>query len=124
MACKPALSADLGALEHFLDLSDAELAQLADAIARVRAMTPDQRAALRREVVQFRCLPEAQRREMRERWGAMPPEIQDGWREMMQSTSPEEHAEIQKHMQSLAPADRASYRRRLVEEYLKRRAAK
>lgn len=116
---------ELAALEQFLNLSDAELAQLQDVIARIRAMTPAERAALREEIAAFRQLPERQRMQLRQGWGMMPPEIQDGWREMMQNTTAEEHAQIQKKMQSLtSPEERMRYRRELVEAYLKAKAAK
>lgn len=115
---------EMAALEQFLNLSDAELAQLQDVIARLRAMSPAERAALRNEIAAFRKLPEPQRMQMRQGWGMMPPEIQDAWREMMQSTTAAEHAEIQKKMQSLAPDQRMRYRRELAEAYLKAKAAK
>jgi hypothetical protein len=117
-------SADLVALERFLALSDDELAQMADAIARVRAMTPAQRAALRDQIVSFRQLPEPQRMQLRQGWGWMPAEIQNGWREMMQGATPEERAAIQSKMQSLSPDERMRYRRELVETYLKAKGRK
>ena len=114
--------ADLSALERFLALSDAELVQMADAIARVRAMTPAQRVALREQIVAFRQLPEAQRTQLRQGWGAMPPEIQNGWREMMQAATEAEHAEIQRKLQVMSPEERMRFRRGLVEAYLKAKA--
>lgn len=116
-------AAELTSLERFLTLSDSELAQLADAIARVRAMTPVQRAALRDEIAAYRRLPEAQRLQIRQGWGGMSPEIQAGWREMMQSTTAEEHAAIQSRLQALSPEEKVRYRRGLVEAYLKAKAA-
>lgn len=115
---------ELAALEQFLNLSDADLAQMEQAIARVRAMTPAQRAALRDEITAFRKLPEPQRLQLRQGWGGMPPEIQNGWREMMQGATPERRAEIQARMQSLAPDEKTRYRRELVEAYLKKKDAK
>ena len=93
-------------------------------------MTPDQRAQLRREVVQFRRLPEAQRERMRTGWeemhpgmgggwGREPAEIRDGWREMIRHATPEQHAAIQAKLQTLPPTERTAFRRQLVEEYLK-----
>ena len=116
--------AELAALERFLDLPDSELAQMADAIARLRAMTPEQRAALRQEITEFRRLPEAQRSRIRAGWGQMPPEIQSGWRELMQNATPEKHALIRAKLQSLSPEERMRYRRELVEEYLRTKAQK
>jgi Spy/CpxP family protein refolding chaperone len=116
--------AELAALDRFLDLSDAELAQMADAIARLRAMTPEQRVALRKEITEFRQLPETQRSRIRAGWGWMPAEIQNGWREMMQAATPEKRASIQARLQSLAPEERTRYRRELVEEYLKAKVQK
>lgn len=115
---------ELAALEQFLNLSDAELVQMEQVIARLRAMTPAERAKLREEISAFRRLPEPERRQLRQGWGSMPPEIQAGWRELMQSASPERRAEIQAKMHSLPPAEKARYRREVVEEYLKSKARK
>ena len=115
---------ELAALEQFLNLSDAELAQMQQIIVRLRAMTPEERAKLREEIAAFRQLPEPQRQQLRRGWGAMPAELQAGWREMMQSASPERRAEIQGRMQSLPPDEKTRYRREVVEEYLKAKARK
>jgi hypothetical protein len=123
-AIAPAAPGDLAALEQFLNLSDAELAQMQQVIARLRAMTPAQRAALRDEMAAFRKLPEPQRLQLRQGWGWMPAEIQDGWREMMQGATPERRTEIQTKMQSLPPEEKTRYRRQLVEEFLKTKAAR
>jgi hypothetical protein len=120
----PAAVRDLAVVEQFLNLSDTELEQMALAIERLRAMKPDERAALRQEIAKFRQLPEPQRQQLRQGWGWMPPEIQNGWREMMQSATPERRAEIQAKMQSLPPEQKTAYRRQLVEEYLKAKAGK
>lgn len=117
-------AAELAALDQFLNLSDAELAQMEQVIARLRAMSPAQRAALREEITAFRKLPQPQRLQLRQGWGWMPAEIQDGWREMMQGATPERRAEIQAKMQSLAPEEKTRYRRELVEAYLKAKSAK
>lgn len=124
-ATTPATPAgELAALEQFLNLSDAELAQMEKVIARLRAMSAAERAALRTEITAFRRLPEPQRQQLRQGWGWMPAEIQEGWREMMQGATPERRAEIQAGMQSLPPEQKTAYRRKLVEEYLKAKAAK
>lgn len=120
----PAELKELAAVEQFLALSDADLDQVQQVIARIRAMKPEERAALRTEITRYRQLPEAQRQELRQGWGWMPREIQDGWREMMQGASPERRAEIQNKMQSLPVEQRMTYRRQLVEDYLKAKAAK
>ncbi len=126
---------ELGAVDQFLDLSDAQLDQLLEVIARIRAMTPEQRARLRREIAEFRGLPAAQRERMRMGWeemhpgmgggwGRMPAEIRDGWRDMIQHATPEQHAAIQAKLRTLSPEDRTAYRRQLVEEYLANKAIK
>ncbi len=125
---------EMSAVEQFLDLSDAELDQLLEVIARIRAMTPAQRAELRAEVARYRQLPSAEREQLRlgwgrmhggmgAGWGQMPTEIQEGWREMMHNATPEQRAGIQAKLQSLAPAERNAWRRQLVEDYLKAKAA-
>lgn len=120
----PAELKELASIEQFLDLSDAELDQVQQVLARVRAMKPTDRSALKVEIAKFRQLPAAQRQQLRQGWGWMPREIQDAWREMMQKTSPERHAEIQKKLQAMSPEERLNYRRQLTEEYLRDKAAK
>jgi len=115
---------DLATVEQFLGLSDAELDQVQQALARIRAMKPEERAALRAEIVKFRQLPEGQRQQLRQGWGWMPREIQDAWREMMQAASPERHTEIQQKLQAMSSDERLAYRRQLAEEYLRKKAGK
>jgi hypothetical protein len=119
-----AAPSELAALEQFLNRSDAELAQMEAVIARIRAMTPEQRVALRREIASYRQLPEPQRQELRLGWGGVSADLQAGWREMMQSSTPERRAEIQAMLQSLGPSEKTRYRQELVEAYLKTRAEK
>ena len=115
---------EMASVEQFLSLSDADLDQLQQVIIRIRAMTPEQRAALRKEISQYRELPGAQRDQLRMGWGWMPREIQDGWREMMQHATPERRTAIQQELQALGPEEKAARRRQLVEEYLKTKPAR
>jgi len=80
---------ELASVEQFLGLTDAELDQMQQVLARIRAMKPAERIALRAEIEKYRQLPEAQRQQLRQGWGWMPREVQDAWREMMQSATPE-----------------------------------
>jgi Protein of unknown function (DUF3106) len=124
-AARPAAELkELAAVEQFLGLSDAELDQMLQVLARIRAMKPAERAALRAEVDKFRQLPENQRQQLRQGWGWMPANIQDAWREMMQNATPERRTEIQTKIQSLSPDDRIAYRKQLAEDYAKQKAAK
>lgn len=115
---------ELAALEQFLNRSDAELAQMEQIIARLRAMSSAERAALRDEIAAFRRLPESQRLQLRQGWGQMPPDVQAGWREMMQHATPERRAEIHTKLQSLSPGERTNHRRELVEAYLQSKTTK
>jgi hypothetical protein len=81
------------------------------------------RAELKKEIAQYRELPAPRREQLRQGWGWMPREIQDGWREMMQQATPERHAAIQRELQALDPAAKAARRRQLVEAYLQAKAA-
>lgn len=120
----PAELKELSAVEQFLGLNDAELDVLQQVLARIRAMKPAERAALRAEIDKYRKLPEQQREQMRRGWGGMPREVQDAWREMMQGATPERRTEIQAKMQAMDPDARLGYRRQLVEEYLKAKDAR
>lgn len=115
---------ELAALDQFLDLSDEDLDQMQQVIARIRAMSPAEKAALRNEMDQFRRLPDAQRRQLRQGWGAMEEGMQDAWRRMMQSAPAERRAEIQQKLQTLPPEKKAEYRRQLAEEFLRQEAKK
>lgn len=115
---------ELASVEQFLGLSDAELDQIQQVLARIRAMKPAERAALRTEIEKYRQLPDAQRQQLRQGWGWMPREIQDAWREMMQGATEERRTEIQTKLQTLTPDEKMAYRRKLTEDYLKQKAAK
>lgn len=120
----PAEIKELAAVEQFLGLSDVELDQMQQVIARIRAMKPAERAALRTEIEKYRQLPEGKRQELRQGWGWMPREVQDAWREMMQNATAERRNEVQQKLQAMDPDARLAYRRQLVNEYLKQKAEK
>ncbi len=115
---------ELAALERFLDLSNEELDQMQRAIALIRAMGPEEKAALRREMDRFRRLPDDQRRQLRRGWGAVEEKVQDAWRRMMHDATPERRAEIQAQLQALPPEKKADYRRQLAEEFLRQETKK
>jgi hypothetical protein len=115
---------EMASVEQFLSLSNSDLDQLQQVITRIRAMTPEQRAELRREINRYRDLPGPQREQLRMGWGWMPQEIQDGWREMMQNATLERRTAIQQQLQDLGPEEKAARRRQLVEEYLKTKPAR
>jgi hypothetical protein len=109
---------EMEVLEHFLDLTDEDLDQMQKVIVRIRMMGPAERAALREEIAKFRRLPESQRRQLRQGWGALDADFQEAWRRMMLAVSPERRAEIQQQMQALPPEKKGVYRRQLLEEFL------
>jgi len=115
---------ELAALQHFLDLTNDDLDQMQRVITRIRSMGPEERATLRREIEKFRGLPEAQRRNLRQGWGAMNRDLQEGWRQMMLAATPEQRAEIQARLQAKSPEEKTDLRRKLVEDYLQREAKK
>jgi hypothetical protein len=117
-------SREMAALEHFLDLTDDDLDQMQRVIARIRAMSPAERAALRLEVEKFRSLPAPQRHQLRLGWGALDERLQDGWRRMMQAATPERRAEIQARLQALPPEKKAAYRQELAEAFLRQEGKK
>jgi len=114
---------EMAALEHFLDLTDDDLDQMQRVIARIRAMKPAERAALRAEIERYRRLPENERHQLRLGWGGLSPQLQDAWRRMMQAATPARRAEIQQRLQALPPEQRAALRRELAEEFLRREAS-
>lgn len=120
----PAPAGELAALEQFLALGDAELAQLQQAIARVREMTPAQRAGLRAQIERFRQLPAPQREALRRSWGQETPEMRAGWREMMQSLDEPARAAVRRRLEAAKPEERLAVRREMVERYLRERETK
>lgn len=120
----PGSGMEMATLERFLDLSDDELEQMQRAIALIRAMNPEQRAALRREVDKFRQLPDGERQQLRRGWGALEAGQQEAWRRMMHAASAERRAQIQAELQALPPDKKSDYRRRLTEEFLRQEGKK
>jgi hypothetical protein len=111
----PASPHEMAAVDQFLALDDHALDELLAAITRIRAMSPEERAALRQEIARFRALPDAQRQQLRQGWGGgLGASEQDQWRRLMQSASPERRAEIHARLQALPPAERAAYRQQLL----------
>lgn len=124
-AAEPSTPApEMVALEQFLALNDSQLAQMHQAIARVRAMSPEQRAQLQAQIARFRDLPAAQRDTLRRSWGQETPEIRDGWREMMQSLSESERAEIRRRLEGVPLEQRMKLRREMVERHLRGQPSK
>lgn len=115
---------ELAALERFLDVSDEELDQMQKAIALIRAMGPEEKAALRREMDKFRRLPDDQRRQLRHGWGAVEGKVQEAWRRMMHAATSERRQEIQQQLQALPPEKKADFRRQLAEEFLRQETEK
>lgn len=115
---------ELATLEQFLALDDAQLDQMQQAIARVRAMKPAERAQLRAKIDEFRRLPAGEREQLRRGWGHESSAMRDGWREMMQSLDDAGRAELRRKLDGLSPDEKAELRRELVEKFLRDRAAK
>lgn len=116
---EPGSGQELAAVEQFLHLSDEQLDEMLQVIRRIRAMTPEQRAALHAEIAAFRQLPEPERRQLRQGWGQMPRELRDDWRQMMRAATPQRRAEIHAQLQALAPEEKNAYRQKLVEAFRK-----
>jgi hypothetical protein len=104
---------EFGALERFLTMSEAELDEMQQAIARVRAMTPGQRAQLRAQIAAFRQLPEERREQIRGGWGWHDARDREDWRVMMHAKTVEERAAIQAELQAL-PADQRVARKHAI----------
>mgnify|MGYP002633918111 CR=1 FL=1 len=115
---------EMAALEHFLDLTDEDLDQMQRVITRIRAMTPEEKAALRLEMEKFRELPETQRRKLRQGWGALDEDLQVAWRQMMHAATPERRAEIQAQLRTLPPGKKGAYRQELAEKFLQQESKK
>ncbi len=115
---------ELAALERFLDLTDEELDQMQRAIARLRTMSPGEKAALRNEMDKFRRLPDDQRRQLRHGWGAVEDRVQAAWRRMMHAATPERRQEIQQQLQALPPEKKTDFRRQLAEYFLRQETKK
>lgn len=114
---------EMDALEKFLALDDTQLDEMQAAIARVRAMRPEERAQLRGKIREFRQLPAEQRQALRQGWGQMPEHLRDGWREMMQAADEARRAQVRAELEKAAPEEKNAVRQRLVEEFLRAKAA-
>jgi hypothetical protein len=112
---------ELAALEQFLRLSDEQLDRIQQAVARVRAMSAEERKAHAEEIVRFRDLPPDERSRIRDRWGWQNARDRDDWRTMMQALSPEERQKVHEKMQSLPPGERTAYRVEILEQWRQQR---
>ncbi len=110
---------DFPALERFLTLSDDQLDSIQKAVAKVRAMSPAERAALHAQLHAFRQLPEAKRAQVRAGWGWQNERDRDDWPAMMRSLPVAERAAIHTELQSLPPEDRPARKHELLEEWRK-----
>ena len=110
-------AAELAALEQFLSLSDAQLDQLQAALARIRALSPAERAAFAEEILSYRALPGEQRRQIREGWGRHSRDSREDWRALMQSLNPQERARVQQELQALPPEQRLQRRLELLDQW-------
>ncbi|MBE2215758.1 MAG: DUF3106 domain-containing protein [Opitutaceae bacterium] len=115
---------EFAALERFLAMSDAELDEMQQAIARVRAMTPEQRAQLRAQIAAFHQLPAERRDEIRGGWGWHDARDRDDWRTMMHAKPPEERAAVQAELQALPADQRLARKRALLEAWRQADAGK
>ena len=105
---------DFPALERFLTMDDEQLDRIQQAVAKVRAMTPAERAALHTQMHAFRQLPEAKREQMRAGWGWQSEQDRADWPSMMRSLPAAERAAIQSELQSLPPERRPARKHELL----------
>lgn len=112
-----AVGDDLAALDQFLAMDDAQLDQLQQAITRVRAMTPVERASLRARIVDYRQLPTEQREKVRAGWGWQSEADRNDWPLMMRSLPDAERSAIHTELQSLPPEQRATRKHTLLETW-------
>ena len=106
---------DFVALERFLVMSDEQLDRIQQAIAKVRAMGTEERAALHARMHEFRQLPAAEQEQVRAGAGWADDLDRRDWPEMMRSLPEAERAAIHAELRTLAPAERAARKHALLE---------
>ena len=94
---------DLVALDRFVWLGDTQLDKLMQAISKVRAMTPTQRAAMKKQMAEYRGLSPEQREQVRTGWGWQNEQDRNDWPVMMHSKSDSDRVAIQTEIQNLSP---------------------
>lgn len=108
---------EFAALDRFLSMSDAELDAMQQAIARVRAMSPDERAKMRAEIAAFHQLPTERRDEIRAGWGWHDARDREDWRTMMHEKTPSERAQIQQEILNLPADERIARKHALLDAW-------
>ena len=93
-------STEMVALENFLRLSDDQLAAMAEAIDRVRKMSPDERRRLERQIARLSQVARPRNVSGSAPDGSRNKDWKD-WRKMMQSLSEEERSTIQSSLQAM-----------------------
>jgi hypothetical protein len=114
---RPLSQQELAALEQFLSLSDEQLDRIQAAVARVRAMSIEERKAYAEEIVRYRSLPREERAQIREGWGWQSAGDREDWRAMMQALTPEERRELHEAMHRLPHGERTEYRLKVLEKW-------
>ena len=96
-------------------MDNAQLARVERAVARLRAMSPAERAALHERLSAFHRLPPAERNRVRAGW--RDERDRADWPQMMHSLTPEQRAAVQAELQALDPADRATRKHELLDAW-------
>ena len=109
--------APLFALERLLQMSPDELRQLRETIARIEAMTPEERQEALEKIQDFRQLDRTRRDELRRRFREMPPAERRALLRYWASLSPSEARQERRKLRQMKPEQRRAYREQIVQRY-------
>jgi hypothetical protein len=109
-------SASVEALDRFLAMSDDELAAIEQTIQRIRAMSPEERAAYRNKVREYYQLPETEQERIQVAWGQLDNRLREQWRTFMQSLGEKERLELQTQLRAIEPENKVAWRLKTLRE--------
>lgn len=116
VAAATAGAEDVAALERFLSMSDAELAALQKAIARVQAMSAEEKATIRARLRTYCEASDEQRAQWRR--GGFSEKEHACWAAHMHALAPEARAELQAKLHALPAEQRTEQRRAWLQTWM------
>lgn len=104
-------------LRNFLDLDDRQLQSMIDTLEKIKAMSPEEKNALRSKIDKFETLSPESQQFIRQGWGQASIQDRQAWQQMMSSLSHEEHLAIQEQMRSLSFEEKNVFRLQKIKEW-------
>jgi hypothetical protein len=106
-------TAEILMLGRLVEMPDQQLANLEEGIKRVRAMSPEEKEAIRNQIADLRSERRGNMAERMEAWQAVPEETRDRFGRALRQMTPQERQNLRERMRDMSPEERRDEMRRL-----------